>query len=263
MNPPPATFSVATWNVNSIRARQEHLEKWLNAQRPDYLALQETKIQDPDFPHDSFTDVGYSAAVSGQKSYNGVAVLSREPIEAVATEIPGFSDPQRRILGVATQHGYVLNLYVPNGAAVGTEKYAYKLTWLQALTDWLPALIAQYGRVVVVGDFNIAPDDRDVHDADKWRGKILCSEPERGSLQKIMATGFVDIFRNFVEVNGHYSWWDYRAGAFRRDHGLRIDLILASAALATRAHRCEIDREPRAWQRPSDHAPVIAHFAND
>lgn len=252
--------TITSWNVNSIKARLEHVLRWCAEHRPDVLALQETKTIDEGFPRDAFTELGYAVSLAGQPTYNGVAVISREPPLEVVTELPGFPDPQRRVLGAAFPGFYLLNLYVPNGSAVGTEKYAYKLAWLDALLAWVPGLLEQHPRLVVVGDFNIAPEDRDVHDPAAWRDQVLCSEPERERLRALQALGLRDAFRGFEQQDGSYSWWDYRAGAFRRNHGLRIDLALVSPDLMPACKGVRIDREPRTWERPSDHAPVTVEL---
>lgn len=251
---------VASWNVNSIRARSAHLTEWLALAAPDVLGLQETKVQDHEFPQDELRALGYHCVFSGQKSYNGVAVLSREPVEVIATAIPGFADEQRRVLAVACAGFVFLNLYVPNGSSVGSDKYAYKLAWLTALNEWVAELLATHGDLVIVGDFNIAPDDRDVHDPDAWRGQILCSDAEREQLARLCGQGLTDVFRRFDQPPASFSWWDYRAGGFRRNLGLRIDLILATARLAATAASCDIDLTPRRWDKPSDHAPVLARL---
>lgn len=253
-------ITVASWNVNSIKARLEHVIQWCTHCAPDVLALQETKTVDTAFPRDALAGLGYHLSISGQPSYNGMAVLSREAPREVITAIPGFADEQRRVLGVGFADFFLLDLYVPNGSAVGTDKYAYKLAWLDALLAWLPALVAQHPRLLIVGDFNIAPDDRDVHDPDAWRDQVLCSVPERERLQRLQALGFRDSFRDFEQAAGIYSWWDYRAGAFRRNNGLRIDLAFASPALAPHCRGVSIDREPRTWEKPSDHAPVVTRL---
>lgn len=252
--------TVATWNVNSLRARLDHLRTWL-ADRPlDVVALQETKVRDADFPLADLAAMGYQTLFAGQKSYNGVAILSKEPAELVATDIPGFPDPQRRVLAARVCGFTLVDLYVPNGSAVGTDKYAYKLAWLDALGDWLAGLIAAGEPLMVVGDFNIAPDDRDVHDPEAWRGKILCSDEERARLNRLFTLGLTDVFRRFEQPPQTYSWWDYRAGGFRRNEGLRIDLVLASPALAARCAACTVDIGPRRWEKPSDHAPVVVEL---
>ena len=255
-----ALTSIATWNVNSLRVRLPQLGEWLASAQPDIVALQETKLPDPDFPTTEIAALGYQVAFSGQRTYNGVAVLSRQPVTVLATEIPGFPDEQRRVLAVDTAGLRVINLYVPNGQAVGSDKFDYKLRWLAALRDWLEAQAREHPRLVVLGDFNIAPEDRDVHDPATWEGSVHVSAPEREALRGLIATGLVDVFRQFEQPEASYSWWDYRAGGFRRNHGLRIDLILAGAALAARCSSCSIDREPRRAERPSDHTPVIARF---
>lgn len=253
-------LKIATWNVNSLTVRLPQVLNWLGEQQPDILALQETKLTDPAFPTLDFADVGYQAVFSGQKTYNGVAILSRLPATDLVTDLPGFADPQRRVLGATVGTVRVVNLYVPNGQAVGSEKYAYKLAWLERLIAWLQAELSRHAHLVVLGDFNIAPDDRDVHDPAAWAGQVLCSEPERQAFRQLLALGLTDTFRLFPQEERSFSWWDYRAAAFRRNIGLRIDHILASAALATHCAACQVDKTPRRLERPSDHAPVIAEF---
>ena len=252
--------AIATWNVNSLRARMDHVLRCCEQWQPDIVALQETKVRDEDFPLADIEAAGYRALYAGQKSYNGVAILSREEGQAVTTDIPGLDDPQRRVLGARFGDWLVLNLYVPNGSEVGSEKYAYKLRWLDALVEYTAELEQQQQQFVILGDFNIAPEDRDVHDPEAWQGKVLVSDPERERLARLLKTGFVDVFRTFEQPERSYSWWDYRAGGFRRNRGLRIDLILASTRTAQCCTGCEIDSQPRSWDRPSDHAPVIATF---
>lgn len=251
---------IASWNVNSLRARLDHVQRWLNDSAPDVLALQETKVEDSGFPRAELEALGYTLTISGQKTYNGVAILSRTPPLSVTTDNPFFTDPQRRILGVDFGDLYVLDVYVPNGSEVGSEKYAYKLEWLASLVQWVETLLVRHPSLVLLGDFNIAPDDRDVHDPAAWHEKILCSTPERDAYRALLDLGLVDTFRSFEAEGGHFSWWDYRAGGYRRNHGLRIDLILASNALATRCQTSRVAREPRGWDKPSDHAPVVAEF---
>jgi len=251
---------IATWNVNSLRVRLPHLLEWLQAQSPDVVALQETKLVDDAFPVEELRAAGYHVAYSGQKTYNGVAILAREPPTDVLRDIPGFDDPQRRVLAATIGGVRVLGLYVPNGQSVGSEKYQYKLGWLDALQGWLKAELAAHPRLVALGDFNIAPEDRDVHDPVAWEGQVLVSEPERAALRGLCALGLEDVFRRFEQPPATYSWWDYRQGAFRRNNGLRIDLVLASSALAGRCSACSIDVEPRRQERASDHTPVIATF---
>lgn len=257
-------MKVATWNVNSLRIRLGHVLDWLAAHQPHVLALQETKVSDDQFPVQAFIDAGYHAVYSGQKAYNGVAILSRTPLRDVACEVPGLDDPQRRILAATVSDTdmalRVLNVYVPNGSQVGSDKYAYKLGWLDKIAAYVRNELAGHPRFVMLGDFNIAPADADVHDPDLWFEKILCSTPEREALKKFTAHGLVDIFRQFEQVDKSYSWWDYRAAGFRRNLGLRIDIILASPALSLTCSSCHIDKTPRGLERPSDHAPVVAEF---
>lgn len=254
-------LKIATWNVNSLRIRLSQVLNWLQTRQPDILALQETKIVDTIFPTAEVAAVGYQAAFAGQKAYNGVAVLSRLTATEVVTELPGLEDPQRRLLGATIGNVRVLNLYVPNGQAVGTDKYIYKLNWLDRLADYVQTQLAAYPHLVVLGDFNIAPEDRDVYDPPAWTGQILCSEPERAAFQRLLNLGLADTFRLFEQEESAFSWWDYRAANFRRNRGLRIDHILADPTLAKACTACRIDKETRRLDQPSDHAPVIAEFA--
>jgi len=251
---------IATWNVNSLRVRLGQLTDWLAAHPVDVIALQETKLTDEDFPRAAIDALGYESAASGQRTYNGVAILSRRPLADVVAGIPGFADEQRRVLAATVDGVRIIDVYVPNGQAVGSDKYEYKLRWLAALRDYLAAELARHPRLVVLGDWNIAPEDRDVHDPKAWEGSVHVSEPERAALRGLLALGLVDVFRRFEQPERSYSWWDYRMMAFRRDHGLRIDLILASAELAAKCAESHIDRAPRRLERPSDHAPVLARF---
>ena len=251
---------IASWNVNSLKVRLGHVLDWLAAEKPDVFALQETKTVDENFPVEQIEAAGYRAAFAGQKTYNGVATLSLAPGEEIATDLPGLDDPQRRILASTIDGVRVLNVYVPNGSEVGSEKYAYKLDWLEKLRDFVSAELSRHPRLVVLGDFNIAPEDRDVHDPEAWRGKILCSDPERFALGALLDLGLSDLFRRFDQEERLFSWWDYRMLGFRRNHGLRIDLILGSQSLAEACTSCSIDKEPRRRERPSDHTPVVAEF---
>ncbi len=253
-------MKIATWNVNSLRVRLEHVIEWLNAHEPDVLGLQEIKMVTEDFPMDAMADIGYKAVANGQKTYNGVALIAKTDANDVIEELPGLDDPQRRVLAASYGDTRVINLYVPNGQTVGSEKYQYKLGWLDCLYDFLAAQLAQYPNIVVMGDFNIAPEDRDVHDPQEWEGSVLVSDAEREALKRISGLGFVDVYRKFDQAEQSFSWWDYRAAAFRRNRGLRIDLILASTAMSESCSLCNIDKEPRAWERPSDHSPVVAQF---
>jgi exodeoxyribonuclease-3 len=253
-------LKVATWNVNSLRVRLEQVLAWLEAEAPDVLALQETKLKDPDFPADEFTARGYESVFTGQAAYNGVALLSRIAPKDPATEITGLGDPEKRFLAATVGDSRVICVYVPNGQSVGSERYRYKLDWLAALRAQLDGELARHERCLVVGDFNVAPDDRDVHDPKLWAGQVLCSEPERAALRNILNLGFDDAFRLFAQPPKAFSWWDYRAGALRRNHGLRIDLILSAPALSRVCTGCRIDVAPRRLPRPTDHAPVVAEF---
>ena len=253
-------MKIATWNVNSLKVRLPHVLDWLAASQSDILCLQETKTTDENFPVGEIEAAGYHVVFSGQKTYNGVAIISKQPATDIISDVAGLDDPQRRILGVTIDGVRVLDLYVVNGQEVGSEKYTHKLHWLDKVTDHISEQLQQHERFVVVGDFNIAPDDRDVYDPEAWLERILCSTPEREALQKIMGLGLTDTFRLFDQEEASYSWWDYRAAGFRRNRGLRIDLILASKALAENCSACLIDKEPRRLERPSDHTPVMAEF---
>jgi len=251
---------IATWNVNSMNVRQGHVIEWLQAQEPDVLVLQEIKQPTEKFPSDALRDIGYHSIASGQKTYNGVAVISKiEPTNPV-TDLPGLEDPQRRVLATTTGNVRVIDLYVPNGSEVGSDKYQYKLGWLASLRDFLQVEMQEHENVVVLGDFNIAPADEDVHDPEKWGDAILCSPLERQALSALLEIGLTDVFRKFDQPEKTFSWWDYRAAGFRRNAGLRIDLILSSASMAERCTASYVDKEPRSWERPSDHTPVIAEF---
>jgi len=251
---------IATWNVNSLRVRLDHLRQWLAANPVDAIALQELKLPDEQFPREEIEALGFRAVHYGQKTYNGVAILARQQPADVVTGIPGDDDPQRRVIAATVGGIRLVNVYVPNGQTPDSDKYVYKLAWLERLGAYLAGLLALHPRLLVAGDFNIAPEDRDVHDPAQWEGSVHVSAPERAALAKITALGLADLFRRFEQPPKSYSWWDYRVGAFRRNHGLRIDLMLASAALAARCTACTIDRSPRALERPSDHAPVTAVF---
>jgi len=253
---------IATWNVNSLRVRLPQLAQWDAATRCDLIALQEIKCTDAQFPRPELEALGFECAFAGQPTYNGVALLSRAgaPTDLV-TELPGPPDPQRRVLAATVAGLRVVCVYCPNGQAVGSEKYDYKLAWFRALRALLATELARHPQLLVLGDFNIAPEDRDVHDPLAWAGQVLCSDAERAALADLTALGLSDCFRRFDQDPQSFSWWDYRAAGFRRNAGLRIDLLLASAALAARCTGCAIDRIPRGWERPSDHAPVYADFA--
>lgn len=255
------TISIASWNVNSLNVRLPHVLQWLETSPVDVLGLQETKLKDEKFPADEIRQAGYQVAFSGQPTYNGVALLSKSPAEGIITDPPNVTDEQRRIIAGTVDGVRVINLYVVNGKAVGDEKYDYKLDWLQRVSDWIETETTRHEHVVVMGDFNIAPEDADIHDPDAWRDKILCSKPERAALQRLLDMGFSDTFRQFEQEPETFSWWDYRQAAFRRNMGLRIDLVLASQGLAETCQSSIVDKEPRKWERPSDHAPVVASFS--
>ncbi len=251
-------MKLATWNVNSLKVRLPHLLEWLERQRPDVVCLQETKLEDANFPRESIEQAGYQVAFTGQKTYNGVAILSRSPLEDVVRNIPSFEDEQKRVIAATVDGVRVVCAYVPNGQSVESDKYQYKLKWLRGFHDWLASELARNPRVAVLGDYNIAPEDRDVHDPQAWAGQVLFSEPEKEAFRGLIALGFVDSFRLFEQPERSFSWWDYRMNAFRRKLGLRIDHILLSQPLAAHCRACTVDVEPRKLERPSDHAPVIA-----
>ena len=253
-------MKIATWNINSMNVRLPHVLEWLQNHEPDVLVLQEIKQLTEKFPVEALQEIGYHSIASGQKTYNGVAVVSKTPVAEPVTDLPGFEDPQRRVLAISIDGVRVVNLYVPNGSEVGSDKYTYKLNWLASLRDFLEAELEQHEKLVVLGDFNIAPADADVYDPEKWGDAILCSPKERDALGKLLNLGLTDVFRKFEHPEGTFSWWDYRAAAFRRNAGLRIDLILTSDAMTERCTASYVDKEPRAWERPSDHAPVVAEF---
>lgn len=253
-------MKIATWNVNSLKVRLPHVLSWLKTAQPDVLCLQEIKMVTEAYPFEALEDAGYQSIASGQKTYNGVAILSKQSQEDPITDFPGLADEQRRILATTIDGVRVLNVYVPNGQEVGSEKYDYKLKWFKAMHDFVAAEMKQYDKMVIVGDFNVAPDDRDVYDPKAWEGRILCSKPERDALQKIMDCGLEDAYRIFDQDGGTYSWWDYRTRAFAANRGLRIDLVLVSPGVAKTAKDCWVDIEPRSWERPSDHTPVVLEF---
>ncbi len=233
-----------------------HLDAWIQAQRPDVIGLQETKTEDQNFPDSELAALGYRSVFDGQKTYNGVALLSKESPADVIKGIPNFVDEQKRAIAATYGDVRVINLYVVNGKAVGDEKYEYKMRFLEAVREWVRDELKRYPKLVLMGDFNIAPDDRDVHDPVAWEDQILCSKPERRALQELLSLGLHDSFRLHQQDAGHFSWWDYRAAGFRRNLGLRIDLLLVSEALKASCTDSVIDKEPRMWERPSDHAPV-------
>lgn len=253
-------MKIATWNVNSLKVRLPHVLDWLARHQPDALCLQETKTEDKGFPFAELAAVGYNALHNGQKTYNGVAILSRAEAIDVQRDIPEFDDPQKRIIAATVAGVRIICAYFPNGQAVGSDKYEYKLRWLTALTGWLDQELKHHPRLALLGDFNIAPEDRDVHDPVAWKEQILCSTPEREAFVGLTQLGLSDAFRRFEQPERSFSWWDYRMMGFRRNLGLRIDHILLSPSLAADCRACSIDKEPRRLDRPSDHAPVVAEI---
>jgi exodeoxyribonuclease III len=253
-------MKIATWNVNSLKVRLPQLQQWLAANPVDVLALQETKLTDADFPTATLQAMGYRSVFSGQKTYNGVAILSRHGIEAPLMDLPDFGDPQRRLLAATIGGIRIVDVYIPNGQSVGSDKYLYKLAWLKALHAYLKTELNAHPNLLLLGDFNVAPEDRDVHDPASWEGSVLVSAAERAAIAEIQALGLLDLFRKFDQPPQVFSWWDYRQGAYRRNNGLRIDLILGTDGMHRTCVSCSVDREPRAWERPSDHAPCIATF---
>ena len=252
---------IATWNVNSLKVRLPHMLDWLATHQPDVLCLQETKQEDRQFPLDALQQTGYQAAFSGQKTYNGVAIISKVTATDVTYGLPDFPDEQKRLIAATFNGIRAVCVYVPNGQSVDSDKYQYKLSWLTALHGWLKEELARYPKLVLLGDFNIAPEDRDIYDPEAWEGNVLVSEPERRKFRNLLQLGLRDSFRLFEQPDKSYSWWDYRMMAFRRNMGLRIDHILLSNALAPACTGCTIDRTPRKLERPSDHAPVVAELA--
>ncbi|MBI4936980.1 MAG: exodeoxyribonuclease III [Nitrosomonadales bacterium] len=255
-------MKIATWNVNSLKVRLPQVLNWLDTNQPDVLCLQETKQEDRQFPLSELNQAGYQAVFSGQKTYNGVAIACKTEPANVMHGLPGFADEQKRLIAATVRDIRVICIYAPNGQSVGSDKYQYKLAWLAALTAWLKEELLRYPRLVLLGDYNIAPEDRDVHDPQAWAGNVLVSELERAAFREIEQLGLQDSFRRFEQPEKSYTWWDYRMMAFRRNMGLRIDHILLSAPLAKSCTACTIDRAPRKQERPSDHAPVMAELAD-
>ncbi len=251
-------MKLATWNVNSLKVRLPQVLQWLESSPVDVLCLQETKLTDDKFPVAEIEVAGYQVVFTGQKTYNGVAILSRHPITEVVKNNPLFPDEQQRIISATIEGMRIVCAYVPNGQAVGSDKYDYKLRWLEALIQWLEAELQRFPSLAVLGDYNIAPADADVHDPAAWQDQVLVSAPERAAFERLCAMPLADAFRLFPQAEKLYSWWDYRQMAFRRNRGLRIDHILLSPALTQRCTACEIDKLPRKWEQPSDHTPVIA-----
>lgn len=251
---------VASWNVNSLKVRLSQVIEWLSQTNTDVLALQETKCIDENFPVDSIRELGYEVCFSGQKTYNGVAIISKKPGTDVVTDIPNLDDPQRRIIAATIGNIRLINLYVPNGSTLESDKYQYKLDWLEKVHTFVENELKHHENLIVVGDFNIAPEDIDVHDPEEWEGQVLVSPPERNKLQDIMALGLYDAYRGMHPDEQAFTWWDYRAAGFRRNRGLRIDHIFVSLPLNQQLISCSIDRDMRKKERPSDHAPIMAEL---
>ncbi|MFA9440844.1 exodeoxyribonuclease III [Uliginosibacterium sp. sgz301328] len=251
-------MKIATWNVNSLKVRLPHVLEWLAANQPDVLCLQELKCEDKAFPVEALVEAGYESAFFGQKTYNGVAILSRRPMTDVTFGIRGFDDEQRRVIAATVGDTRVVCAYFPNGQAPGTDKFAYKLSWLAALTGYLKEELESHPALVLAGDYNIAPDERDAHP--DWKDEIHVSPPEREAFRALIGLGLTDAFRLFEQPERCYSWWDYRMFAFRRNFGLRIDHLLVSQPLVPAVKSCHVDKTPRALERPSDHAPVVVEL---
>ncbi len=253
-------MNIATWNVNSLKVRLPHLLEWLGQNQPDIIALQETKLVDAQFPQEAIRDAGYNVVFSGQPTYNGVALLAKHTIDDAEMAFPDWADPQKRLIAATIKGIRIINVYVPNGAAVDSDKYQYKMAWLDQLHRYTAQQLKHHPRLIMLGDFNIAPKDEDVHDPAAWQGQVLVSPDERKHFFALLDLGLQDTFRLFDQPPKIYSWWDYRMLAFRRNHGLRIDHILASEAMAATCQHCIIDKAPRKQERPSDHTPVVAEF---
>ena len=253
-------MKIATWNVNSLNVRLPHVLDWLAANKPDALCLQETKQEDSKFPYQALKEAGYQAIHSGQKTYNGVAIISPHQIDEVHMGIPNFADEQKRLIAATINGVRIVCVYIPNGQAIGSDKYAYKLSWLKAFTPWLESEISKHTQLALLGDYNIAPEDIDCHDPAAWMGQVLVSEPEREAFKALIDLGLQDSFRLFEKGEGQFSWWDYRMAGFRRNLGMRIDHILTTPALSKASTASYIDKAPRKLERPSDHTPVVLEF---
>jgi exodeoxyribonuclease III len=253
-------MKIATWNVNSLKIRLPQVLDWLAANQPDVLCLQETKMQDENFPLAVIAQAGYQTIYTGQKTYNGVALLSKQKGSEIITAIPGLDDLQKRVITAVYNDVRVICIYVPNGESIESEKYQYKLKWLAALNVWLRDMLSKHQKLVLLGDFNIAPEECDVHNPDLWQGQVLFSLPEREAFREVIKLGLLDSFRLFEQAEKSYTWWDYRMMAFRRNMGLRIDHILLSNELAKICTACVIDKTTRRLERPSDHAPVMVEL---
>ena len=254
-------MKIATWNVNSLAVRLPQVLDWLSVHQPDALCLQETKLTDDKFPHAELAAAGYASQWFGQRTYNGVALLTRAPVDDVVKSIPGLDDPQARVIAATLAGVRIVNVYIPNGQSIESDTFVYKLRWLDALRDWVAQQLALYPRLVLVGDYNIAPQDCDVHDPVAWAGQVLCTPQERAHFQGLIDLGLHDAFRLFEQPPKSWSWWDYRMLAFRKNQGLRIDHILVSEAVKPSVVACVIDKLPRKNERPSDHAPVLVELS--
>ena len=251
-------MKIATWNVNSLKVRLPQVLQWLTDNPIDILCLQETKTVDEKFPQAEIEAAGYQVVFTGQKTYNGVAILSKHPMTDVVKNNPVFDDEQQRIIAATIEGVRVICAYIPNGQSLESDKYQYKLRWLDGLQNWLDSERQKYPLLALLGDYNIAPEDRDVHDPAAWVGQVLVSDKERAAFENMIGLGLVDSFRMFEQPPKLFSWWDYRQMGYRLNKGMRIDHILLSAPLAERCTACVIDKIPRKWEQPSDHTPVIA-----
>ncbi len=256
-------MKIATWNVNSLKIRLDQLIVWLDKNQPDIIALQETKTEDHNFPLTQINEVNYHAIFAGEKAYNGVAILSKIPAKDM--EVSFLNDPkeQKRVISASYNDVRVINVYVPNGSDIGSEKYLYKLDWLEKFIIYIEQQLTRHEKLIILGDYNIAPENEDVYDPKVWEGQTLFSEPERAELKKLISLGLFDVFRLFPQEPSSFTWWDYRAAAFRRNMGLRIDHILATQKMSKSCKSCVIDKAQRKFERPSDHAPVMAEFGED
>ncbi len=254
-------MKLATWNVNSLNVRLPHVLDWLRDHQPDVLCLQETKQEDAKFPYQALKEVGYEAVHIGQKTYNGVAILSRHPLSNIQYNIPNFDDDQQRVIAADINGIRVICAYIPNGQALDSDKYQYKMRWLNALSDWLKTELVAHPKLMLLGDYNIAPEDRDCHDPAAWVGQVLVSPPEREAFQRLLQLGLHDSFRLFEQPEKSFTWWDYRMMGFRRNFGMRIDHILVSDVLKPACISAQIDKVPRKLERPSDHTPVLLTLA--
>ena len=253
-------MKICTWNLNSLNVRLDQLCSWISAKKPDVVCIQETRMVDEKFPVDRISELGYFSTFAGQKSNNGVAVISRSKMTNLVTDFPNFEDPQRRLLATTIDNIRIVNVYIPFGGEVASDKYKYKLKWLGHLLVFIKVEMQRHENVILIGDYNIAPTDDDVYDPERWEGKVLCSEPERNMYRNLIDTGLTDLYRKFKQPPKSYSSWSYSHDAFQLNNGFRIDHILASVSMANKCIACEIDKEPRSWERPSDHAPVLATF---